>query len=65
MIRVEHEMHGRRRGRNMGTLAILIGFVAIMFGLSVVKITHVGPTESFDHVARPALAVTGEERGSN
>ena len=67
MIRAEHELHTRRRGRNLGTLALLTGFAAIMFGLSVVKITHVGPVESFDHVARPALAIAAEDqaRGGN
>lgn len=65
MIRVEHEMHGRRKGRNFGTLGLLVGFAAIVFGLSVVKITHVGPVEKFDHVARPALAVQAEDQRSN
>lgn len=65
MIRVESEVHVRRKGRNFGTLGLLIGFAAIVFGLSVVKITHVGPTEKFDHVVRPALAIAAEEKGSN
>ena len=65
MIRVESEVHTRRKGRNLGTLGLLIGFAAIVFGLSVVKITHVGPVEKFDHVARPALAIAAEEQGGN
>lgn len=65
MIRVESAMHVRRKGRNFGTLGLLIGFAAIVFGLSVVKITHVGPVEKFDHVARPALAIGAEDQGSN
>lgn len=65
MIRVESEVHHRRKGRNYGTLGLLIGFAAIVFGLSVVKITHVGPVEKFDHVARPALAIAAEEQGGN
>ena len=65
MIRVESEVHQRRKGRNYGTLGLLIGFAAIVFGLSVVKITHVGPVEKFDHVARPALAIAAEEQEAN
>ena len=34
----EHEMHRRRRGRNFGLLAVLGALVAILFGLSIVKI---------------------------
>lgn len=51
----EHEIHTRRGGRNLGVGLSLLAFVVIMFGLSVVKVTSFGPTEAFDHVARPAL----------
>lgn len=54
-ITKEHEIHARRSGRNLGVGLTLLAFVAIMFGLSVVKITNFGPSEGFDHVARPAL----------
>ncbi|MEL6682942.1 MAG: hypothetical protein AAFQ09_09890 [Pseudomonadota bacterium] len=57
-IRVEHEMHGRRKGRNYGVGVLLIGFIAIVFGLTVVKILQLGEAgefERFDHVARPQL----------
>lgn len=54
-ITKEHEIHTRRSGRNLGVGLALAAFVAIMFGLSVVKVTNFGPTEGFDHVARPAL----------
>ena len=57
MIAREHEIHRRRAGRNLGVGLVLVAFVAILFGLSVVKIRAVGPTEAFDHVARPALEV--------
>ena len=62
-IRVEHEIHQRRKGRNFGVLALLIGFIAIIFGLTVVKVTQLGDAakfERFDHVARPQL-VPAEE----
>lgn len=55
-IRAEHEIHQRRRSRNVGVGLVLVSFVALMFGLSVVKIKTLGPIEGFDHVARPELA---------
>ncbi|MEL6838009.1 MAG: hypothetical protein AAFP85_01875 [Pseudomonadota bacterium] len=57
-IRVEHEVHERRKGRNYGVGLLLIGFIAIVFGLTVVKILQLGDAgefERFDHVARPQL----------
>lgn len=63
-LRVEHEMHGRRRGRNLGLLLVLSGLVAIVFGLTVVKVMNLGDVrllEAYDHVARPALEVRATE----
>ena len=40
MQQVEHELHQRRRSRNLGLLFVLLAFVALVFGLSVVKITQ-------------------------
>lgn len=57
-IRVEHDLHQRRKGRNIGVGLILVGFVAIVFGLTVVKVLNLGDIremEKFDHVVRPAL----------
>ena len=61
-IKVEHEMHERRRGRNYGVLLLLLGLIAIVFGLTVVKALNLGDIrelESFDHTSRPAI-VTDE-----
>ncbi len=57
-IRVEHEIHQRRKGRNVGVAILLIAFVAIVFGLTVVKVLNLGDLrefETFDHVYRPAI----------
>lgn len=57
-IKVEHELHERRKGRNIGVFLLLLGFIAIIFGLTVVKVLQLGDLgrfESFDHVARPQL----------
>ena len=62
-IRVEHEMHGRRRGRNVGLLLILLALIAIVFGLTVVKVLSledVRQLEGFDHVS-PTLRPEGGE----
>ena len=57
-LRAEHEIHSRRKGRNMGVGLLLLGMIGIVFGLTVVKvlgITDVRQMERFDHVARPQL----------
>lgn len=57
-LQVEHEIHERRKGRNYGVGIILIGFIAIIFGLTVVKVIQLGDAaqfERFDHVARPQI----------
>ncbi len=57
-IKVEHEIHSRRQGRNLGVGLILLALVAIVFGLTVVKVLQlgdIGAFESFDHVVRPQL----------
>lgn len=57
-IRVEHEIHERRKGRNFGVLGLLIAFVALIFALTVVKVLELGDAkkfETFDHVVRPAI----------
>ena len=38
-IKVEHELHMRRRGRNVGVGLMLVAFIALIFVLTFVKIT--------------------------
>lgn len=47
MIQVEHEIHGRRRGRNLGVGVLLGMLVAITFGVTVVKVTQLGAAGAF------------------
>ncbi len=54
-IRAEHELHQRRRSRNVGLGLVLAAFVAVIFGLSIVKIRMLGATQAFDHVLRPEM----------
>jgi len=51
----EHPLHARRRGRNFGVLVLLLGFVALVFAVTVVKISNGGTLEAFDHTFRPSL----------
>ena len=50
-----HELHRRRAGRNWGLLVVLLAFVAIIFGLAVVKIQHGDMMEGFDHQPRASM----------
>lgn len=62
-IRVEHELHHRRRGRNWGLLLMLLGFVAIVFGLTVVKVLSLDSPfqfQGYDHVVQPANLIPEE-----
>ena len=66
-IKVEHELHERRKGRNFGVGLVLVGVVAIVFGLTVVKVLNLetmAQFERFDHVARPQLEPTAGEGAS-
>ena len=60
VLKAEHEIHRRRSGRNIGIGLLLVGFVAIIFGLTVVKVQHLGAIQAFDHVVRPELIGAGE-----
>lgn len=55
-LKTEHEIHSRRRGRNVGLGLVLGAFVILVFGLSVVKVTRGDPMQGFDHVVRPEMA---------
>ena len=57
-FRAEHELHKRRLGRNVGLGFVLVAFVALVLGLTVVKVSNVGQMQGFDHVIRPELVPT-------
>ena len=60
-IKATHDLHRRRLSRNVGVGLALLGFVAIMFGLTVAKISSGDRMEGFDHVVRPGL-VSGDTK---
>ena len=58
-IKVEHEIHRRRFGRNLGVALLLLGFVAVTFSLTLVKVKRGDPMQGYDHVVQPELASRG------
>lgn len=56
-MKVTHELHDRRKSRNIGVGLTLVGFIAIVFALTVVKVTRGDPMQGFDHVVRPEMEV--------
>ena len=38
-FRVTHELHQRRFSRNLGVGLVLVAFIALIFGLTVVKVS--------------------------
>lgn len=54
-IQTEHEIHGRRRSRNVGLGLVLVGFVALVFALTVVKVQQGGLIEAYDHQPRVSV----------
>lgn len=35
----EHELHKRRSGRNVGLAVVLVAFIALVFGLTIAKVS--------------------------
>jgi len=56
-FREDHELHKRRFGRNLALGVVLGGFVALVFGLTIVKVSDGGSMEAFDHAVRPSITV--------
>ena len=53
-FKTTHELHKRRFGRNLGLGLVLAAFVAIVFGLTVAKVT------SGDFQMRPSNVAGGQ-----
>lgn len=51
----QHEIYRRRFGRNLGLGLVLVAFVALVFGLTVVKVTRGMSMEAYDHAPRAAI----------
>lgn len=55
-FRPTHELHKRRFSRNLGLGLTLAAFVALVFALTVVKVTRGDPMQGYDHVVQPEAA---------
>lgn len=51
----EHDLHRRRAGRNIGLAVVLAAFIALVFGLTIAKVSGGGALQAFDHSYRPVL----------
>ena len=51
-LHAESDLHRRRAGRNVGLALVLLGFVALVFGLSIAKIRSGDLMQAFDHRPR-------------
>jgi ferric-dicitrate binding protein FerR (iron transport regulator) len=51
-LNTEHKIHKRRRSRNVGLGLVLVAFVALVFGLTVVKVQQGDLMEAYDHQPR-------------
>ena len=58
-FRPDHEIHVRRFGRNIGLGLTLVAFVAIVFGLTISKVTN-DPMRT-DRPGQSAPAVQGSQ----
>lgn len=54
-LQVEHELHKRRFGRNVGVGGALLAFVAIVFALTLAKVQRGEPVEAYDHTPSRTL----------
>jgi len=56
--RPDHELHERRKGRNIWLGLVLAGFVTLVFGVTVVKMSQGEMIEGYDHIVRPSITVS-------
>ena len=56
-----HEIFARRRSRNLGLGGALIGFVLLIFAVTLVKLSEGQSMEGFDHQIRPSLLPSSGE----
>ncbi|WP_069300249.1 hypothetical protein [Neptunicoccus sediminis] len=51
----EHPLHGRRKRSNLLLGAVLGGFVALVFAITIVKMAGGGSMEGYDHTIRYSI----------
>lgn len=55
-LRVEHELHGRRRSRNVGLGLVLGAFVFLVMGMTYVKLTAQNAEMAAEYAKKQAAA---------
>lgn len=55
-----NDLYARRRSRNVGLGLTLGAVVALIFAVTIVKLTHGQSMEAFDHQYRSSLAAQPE-----
>ncbi len=58
----EHELHRRRSGRNLGVGLVLMGFVVLIYLLTVAKVQRGESLEAYDY--QPRISLTPAEGAS-
>ena len=56
MFQVEHEIHKRRFGRNLGLGLTLAAFVGVVFVLTVVKVLRTDTVHAYEQTVHPDAA---------
>lgn len=59
VLKVEHELHARKRGQNRAVLLLLLAFIAMVFGLTVVKVQSLGDLGVGDRMEQQPNFVDG------
>lgn len=59
-LRVESDMHRKRKSANIGVAVCLVLFIALIVALSLVKLRNAGATEAFDHAPRATSVEVSE-----
>ncbi|MEJ6709840.1 MAG: cytochrome C oxidase assembly protein [Amylibacter sp.] len=54
-IKTEHPLHNRRKRSNMMLGVVLGGFVALVFAITIVKMSNGESLEAYDHTTRYSI----------
>ena len=60
MIKPQHKIYGVKNSSNIGLGLILIGFVVLVFSVTIVKLSTGQSMQGFDHVLRPEMVKSNE-----
>lgn len=59
----EHELHKRRWSRNRGVGLCLAAFIALVFGLTIAKVSGGGQLQGYDHTYQVELDPAAQTGG--